>query len=217
MKRFATILGPLYFSFGEGHFRSALLLRAVDPAGNPIPWYTYPAVDFFSRLEMTGRSVAEIGGGHSSLWWMKRADRLLVLEQDEHWCQWLRERTASAGNVEVQHAPTPDQADEFITPDTFDLIVVDGIDRAANAAIAFSRVKRGGLVVLDNSGVNYGPPGEWPIIDRASAEGWLRVDFVGHTAGAMRRSVTSMFFRPEVEMLRDLRMPSFTPVRHASD
>ena len=47
LRAFATaILTPIYFAHSTGHFRSALRSKAVDKHGDPIPWYSYPAVYF---------------------------------------------------------------------------------------------------------------------------------------------------------------------------
>ena len=41
-----AVLGPLHFSLETGHLRSCLKSRAVDRHGNPLPWFTYPAIQF---------------------------------------------------------------------------------------------------------------------------------------------------------------------------
>src|SRR5205807_1461124 len=37
-------------SFDYGHLKSAALMRSVDAAGRPLPWITYPAIEFLKQL-----------------------------------------------------------------------------------------------------------------------------------------------------------------------
>ena len=50
--------------------------------GEPIPWFTYAAIDFLER-ELSGReAVFEYGGGQSTLWWAKRTRRVAAVDHD---------------------------------------------------------------------------------------------------------------------------------------
>ena len=59
-------LTPLYFSARSGHFKSSFKRAAVTPRGDPLPWYTFPCIDFLRQRKFAGRSVLEFGGGQSS-------------------------------------------------------------------------------------------------------------------------------------------------------
>jgi hypothetical protein len=50
----------------SGHFRSSVNGKALSQAGVPLPWYTYPAIDFLTQRDFRGRSVLEFGGGQST-------------------------------------------------------------------------------------------------------------------------------------------------------
>jgi hypothetical protein len=211
----AVILGPVTFSISGGHFRSGIGSRPVDAFGNPIPWYTYPAVDFLSAIDFSTCNVAEFGAGNSTLWWAKRARSVLALEADGKWCADIGRKTAGLTNVEVKLVSSPQDAAEHVPCDYFDVMVVDGgtgaspdVGRPFNAQTAFRAVRRNGLVIVDNSNASYC----LPAIDAANAEGWLRVDFIGHSAGATKRSCTSLFFRAEVSLLRGLPAPHFRQI-----
>src|SRR5262245_56791293 len=74
VRRTQTALrAPIRFSKNTGHFLSSLKARAVDKDGNPLPWYTYPAIDFLRRKCFAERTVLEFGSGQSTLWWAARA------------------------------------------------------------------------------------------------------------------------------------------------
>src|SRR5229473_8504521 len=68
MKRPLVGLGlPVKFSAMTGHFRSAISRKPVDGRGNPIPWYSYPAIHFLSSIIWEDCRVLEFGSGYSTL------------------------------------------------------------------------------------------------------------------------------------------------------
>lgn len=75
-------LSPFKFATDTSHVRSALRGYPTDKDGGPVPWYTYPAVDFLSMLDFSDARVCEYGGGQSTLWWAARAKSVLSIEQD---------------------------------------------------------------------------------------------------------------------------------------
>lgn len=188
----SAILGPAHFAVVTGHARSALAARAVDRQGLPLPWYTYPAVDFFASIDFAGRSVLEFGAGQSTLWWAERAGQVVSIEDDAAWLEQLRARAPAA--VELH-----DDSDlrGAIAGRLFDLVIVDshGIDRLLCARLALGAAKADGVVVLDNAEGHWGPPGTYPIIDLMREAGFQRVDFYGFAAGSVARCCTSVFFR----------------------
>jgi hypothetical protein len=43
---FTAFYTPIYYSYLNGHFKSSFKKMAVSRNGDPLPWYTYPAIDF---------------------------------------------------------------------------------------------------------------------------------------------------------------------------
>ena len=218
-RKAGALLGPLVFSFAGGHFRSAVTSQSVDALGRPIPWYTYPAVDFLSTLEVTQCRVAEFGSGNSTVWWASRAASVLALESDPRWFERVQAQLKPWPTASLSLIRTPQEAGALLPPDSFDIIIVDdgsGIGptgRPLNAETALRRVKPTGIVIVDNSDTNYSRPGHYPIIELANELGFQRVDFHGHAAGSTKKSCTSLFFRPEVTLLSNLKPPSAAQIR----
>lgn len=52
---------------GYGQWVSIRDWHAVDGAGQPVPWYTYPATEYLSHLDLSVLSVFEYGSGNSTL------------------------------------------------------------------------------------------------------------------------------------------------------
>jgi hypothetical protein len=99
--------------------------RPMDAKGHPIPWITYPALDYLSQLDFSRACVLKYGGGQSSLWWAKRAESVSTVEEGAEWAEKLRR-------------PAPDN-----------LTVMGPVAESAQASLPF--LVEGGLLVLDNA------------------------------------------------------------------
>src|SRR6267142_4789790 len=91
IRRLATaFLTPWEWSYHTGHFRSALKGVAVDNAGKPLIWYTYPAIEFLQHKDFRGKRILEFGAGQSTLWWAARASEVISFEDNQSWYERLR-------------------------------------------------------------------------------------------------------------------------------
>src|SRR5205814_7195262 len=48
---------PVRFSLATGHWKSSIAMSARAADGRPIPWYTYPAIDFRAQRDFQNRHV----------------------------------------------------------------------------------------------------------------------------------------------------------------
>jgi len=187
-------LAPVLFSYNSGHFQSTLKGIAVSRRGEPIPWYSYPCIDFLRHRPFQDKTVLEFGGGQSTLWWARRAAKVVTLEGDRGWLGKLA--TKVPGNVELHHVTDIDrnacveQAEEILRcrPElTYDVIIIDGLWRFEMIDIAVRRLANNGMIICDDAD-GYG-----------FHQGFLglelnRVDFYGHVPGGAFPHVTSIYF-----------------------
>jgi hypothetical protein len=94
MKRITNKLRPLLqiqrgFLFQYGWLRSWWKGRPVDARGDPLPWITYPAIDFLSQFDFSDASVFEWGSGFSTLWWSQRCRRIASVESNQNWIPYI--------------------------------------------------------------------------------------------------------------------------------
>jgi hypothetical protein len=201
---------PLHFSVTSGHLRSALLRKSVDGAGRPIPWYTFPAVDFLATIPFADASVLEFGSGHSTLWWAERARELVSIEGDPSWFRYVERRLHGRRNVDHILCEDAERYPDVPRGRRFDVVVVDGGDRYRCAQTALDVLADGGLVILDNSEVSWRFPPRFPILELFDEAGLGRVDFYGYSAGVRRKHCTSFFLSGDVRFLRHLPPPART-------
>jgi hypothetical protein len=202
----AALVTPVLFSKRTGHFKSSLRARSLDARSNPIPWYTYPAVDFLAGKDYSGRKVLEFGAGHSTLWWMKRAAEVMAIEGSEQWFNHLRTQVATNVVLHLMKSPAEDLR-PVINNRKFDIIVIDGVDgtgcnRAQSAQIIteLDLLTPGGGVIFDDSEGSFDEPGnDWQKsgqnINFFREKGFSRVDFFGYAPGQLQWRCTSIFFK----------------------
>jgi hypothetical protein len=53
-----AVITPVDFAFRSGHARSSFANRAVTAGGQPLPWYTYPAIDFLQARDFSDRTIS---------------------------------------------------------------------------------------------------------------------------------------------------------------
>lgn len=214
VKRVATaVLTPIRFSVTTGHWRSSLLRKAVDRAGKPIPWLSYPANYFLQQLDFEGDDVLEFGGGQSTAWWSANARSVHTFEDDPDWLAHIRHLIRDRENVTIELVQTPQEMATRAVNHHADVVIIDGGDRLAVAKVTPDIVRDDGVVIFDNSDGywTYDNSPEYPILDLFEKDGWLRIDFAGYAAASITPNVTSFFFRPNTKRLRHLPPPPCLP------
>lgn len=196
VRGFATaLLTPIVFSYRTGHFRSSLLAKAVQKNGNPLPWYTYPSIDFLKNRSYADRTVLEFGAGQSTMWWAARAMNVLALEGDRAWYEEIAD--ALPKNVELHlvsmasSSACVSDVERILGNKTrrFDVIVIDGLYRHEMIDLAKALMKEDGMIICDNAD-GFG------IYDAFRNSGLSRVDFYGYAPGVLSPHATSIFFKP---------------------
>ena len=193
------------FNRGHGHSNRDRGL-CLDGAGKPIPWITYPCLEFLSGLDFSGCNVFEYGSGSSTLWWSGRASGVYSVEREADWH--ARIQPALPSNAQVSLCPDETRyASTILDVDrVFDVVVIDGAVRYPCAQAMLPKLKPSGLVILDNT--------EWyPELARFLRDnGFQQVDFSGFGPINAFASCTSIFFRDPVMLSRRLVRPRWVPV-----
>lgn len=135
----------------RGYFQSVIQKVPVDAQGLPLPWITYPGMDYLSRLDFSAAEVLEYGAGGSSLWWAARAARVTSVEGRAEWAETIRKKAPA--NLEVLG---PLEGEDYIRKPLerghkYQVIVIDGFHRHECAQAALPHLAEGGFLILDNA------------------------------------------------------------------
>ena len=169
-----------------GYNRSVLQKEPIDAAGEAIPWFTYPAIEYLSQIDFSQKRVFEYGAGYSTVFWGKKAAEVISVDNNQEWVEKVKKMVAS----NVIHAVKQEAYVSSITPHgLFDVIVIDGRFRNACTQYAIKALRDGGMIIVDNS--------EWcPLITQMlRSEGFTQCDLHGIVPGLMHCSTTSFFFK----------------------
>ncbi len=147
--------------------------RPLDGEGRPIPWYTYPAIEFIRTLQLDDSRVFEYGSGNSSFFWAQRVKQVIAVENNPVW----------AGEVRLKMVKnltliTAEEKDAYVQAPLsvggmFDIVVIDGRYRRECAVVATEAVGDHGMIIFDNA--------DW-YPDACSfirSRGWFQIDFSG--------------------------------------
>ncbi|MCL1926413.1 MAG: class I SAM-dependent methyltransferase, partial [Syntrophorhabdaceae bacterium] len=184
-----------------GYSKSLAEQECVDFHGNPLPWYTYPAIEYLSQLDFSQKRVFEFGCGNSSIWWARRAKKVVSVEHDKNWYEsrldfkepnlelYLKED-------EISYAGCIEQQEGF-----FDVIIIDGVYREQCVEKALKKLSSDGMIIFDNSDrVAEFEDYERAIKNLATAN-LIEVDFKGFLPLCSWTIVTSIFltrnFKPK--------------------
>lgn len=190
---------------GFGHAQTRASSKALDAAGQPMPWITYPAFHYLDQLDLSAFRVLETGAGNSTLYWGGRAREVLTIEHDPDWRRFVTRPLP--GNCTVSVTSEAEYARAFAAaPGTFDLIIIDGRDRFACTRAAAAKLNEAGLILLDNS--------EWYPNCAALLRdaGLIQIDFAGLGPVVDFSWTTSLFLHPSFRPRpRSLPFPRVSP------
>jgi hypothetical protein len=182
--------GPLY---EDGWFRSNREHASIDANGEPLPWITYPAIEFIKRRVGSGMSVFEYGSGGSTRWWAKLVANVVSVEHDREWFSSLT--TIELSNVELFQIDLiygGDYSKKVAAyRNHFDIVVIDGRDRVNCIKNCLGALKESGVIILDNSDRNQYAEG----VDYLFKHAFRKIEFVGFCPIVNIKSETSIFYR----------------------
>jgi hypothetical protein len=156
-----------------GHIRSVREARPVTAEGEPIPWYTYPALEYLNQFDFTGWDAFEFGGGNSTKYWSKRCRSLVTVESDPSWHAVIAKDARPSQKVILETDPVRYAGAIAEGDRQYKLIVIDGEHRRACAERALGRLAPGGMIIFDNADW-------WPeTCAFLRGQGFMQVDFTG--------------------------------------
>jgi hypothetical protein len=123
----------------------------VDAAGAPIPWFTYPAIEYLGQFDFQGMNIFEFGCGNSSHYWTRRGAVVWSVDHDEDWHRKMCSEASPAQTFYLGQDPESYLRAIERPGIAFDVVLIDGILREECVAPAIAHLRRGGFIILDNA------------------------------------------------------------------
>lgn len=167
--------------------------KSVDRDNCPIPWMTYGAIFYLQQLDLGQCKVFEWGSGNSSLFFAENAAKVVSVESNPDWFEYVVQQKKPNQNVllksPVEYCSSIADFDE-----KFELIVIDGdiFRRLECAQYALSHLQDGGIILLDNS--------DWlpNTTEFLRNAGFTQIDFAGPGPINSYLWCTSIFFKGHI-------------------
>lgn len=168
----------------------------LDKDGNPIPWYTYPAIEYLDQFEYSDKEIFEYGCGYSSMFWANRAKKVTSIEDNPQWfAKWQNEFKHERLDIRWRDEGEGYENAVFEDKNLYDVIIVDGKRRAECAKAALHKLAPGGMIILDDSD-RINTSQEYIDAVRALKQADLiQVDFYGFCPMNNYTKTTSLFLR----------------------
>ncbi len=194
-KLFKKTQSPMVYLEEEGYYRSADEGQSVDQEGNAIPWVNYGMMHFLRNRIPYNLVVFEYGAGHSTLWWSTHAKRLMTVEHNKEWYEYILGKINKDNTELIYQELEYDGAYSKMVNrlDDIDIVFIDGRDRINCAKQAVERLNEAGVIIWDNTDREDYNQGYEYLIDK----GFKRLDFKGATAFMNQASCSSIFYREQ--------------------
>jgi len=119
-------------------------------------WVTYDAKPWIERHLQTQHKGFEFGSGYSTVWLGQRVGTLVSVEYDLQWYEKVKEllRKNNLNNVNLICQPDLDLFPGVIdtcADGSLDFVFVDGRQRVRCVQHSMTKIRQGGMLILDNS------------------------------------------------------------------
>ncbi|MCK4730459.1 MAG: class I SAM-dependent methyltransferase [Candidatus Aenigmarchaeota archaeon] len=136
------------------YFYNKLKVKLYEKKYPEHPWLTQEANSILSTLLKPTDVGLEFGSGRSTIWFAKRIKHLTSVEQNKFWYdkvfKMIEENNLSNVDLFFQDKNYIKVVDKFKN-NNLDFVLIDGILRGECANAIINKVKRGGIIVIDDA------------------------------------------------------------------
>jgi len=181
---YTSLKASYHLVVSKGLFKSALLWSSIDNSGNPLPWFSYPAIDYLKSINLKDKNIFEYGSGNSTIFFHRKAKSIQSVEDDLLWYQKIVKKCPSVQLI--------NDKDKYIhaIKGFFDIIIIDGSYRAECAREALTHLNRGGFIIADDTNII---PKVKRVLDKTRL---LPIHFMGPSPiGGLLVKVTTFYYK----------------------
>lgn len=183
----------------ESWHKSFLEGFCQDSQGLPLPWMTYPFIEFIEKKLQPHHTIFEFGSGSSTLFFAKKVAKVVAIESSEKWHEIMKLRLLEHNIKNVELIFMPNALTNFEYENCaanyaknfskFDFIIIDSLKRFECAKNSINAIKPTGAIVLDDSErKNYSK-----IFDFFAKNNLNKKDFFGIAPAQIKIKNTTIF------------------------
>jgi SAM-dependent methyltransferase len=181
------------YLYDIGWTNSIVSGQVVDAFNNPLPWVTYPFIQFISGRLKKNLEIFEFGSGNSTFYYADKVALVDSVENNEVWYEKIKNTMPQ--NVKLFFCELENGGDyckyAAKTNTVYDMIIVDGRDRVNCCINCVKALKPGGVIVLDDSErENY-----VPALEFLAEQGFRKIDFWGTAPIVNYLKCTTIFYK----------------------
>ena len=166
---------------------------SVDKFGNPIPWFSYPAIEYLKQLDFSKKTIFEFGAGNSTLFWSNNAKKIISVEDNKKWFNQISKNNKPNIHLVLRESKSEYCNEIFRYNKKFDVIVIDGKYRDICSLNAVKKIKNNGIIILDDSERISAFPDYQIAIKAFKKANLIQIDFCGFNPINDYTKATSFF------------------------
>lgn len=176
-----------------GWINSYKKMMPVDENGDPLPWVTYPFIDFIESRLNKSMEIFEFGSGNSTIWYAKKVKSIDSVEHDQNWYEKVKSNLPDNASIHYCHLEYGKEYCQYAKylNKKFDLIIIDGRDRVNCIKYSVECLTFSGVIILDDSE----RPDYLEGIQYLLNTGFKKIDFWGISPGLFYKKNTTIFYK----------------------
>lgn len=188
-----------FFEYGYlldiGWVESSKREKVVDSNGFPLPWLTYPFIQFLESRLHKDMNIFEYGSGNSTLYYASKVNQVTSVEHNQEWYNLLKDKMPN--NVSLLYKEL-DQIESYSktineTNKKYHIVIIDGRQRVNCTKYIIDALSKNGVIIFDNSERERYAPG----IQSLQQNGFKSIEFWGLQAGFTSTTCTSLFYKKD--------------------
>lgn len=194
-KNLSALLSQREFGYlyEVGWFESFNSSKSINKKGQPIPWFSYPFIDFLTRHLTNDLVLFEFGSGNSTLFFAKRVKKVISIEHNKEWHQIVNK--VKPQNVELILTKS-DSIDDYLKyfsqlNDKVDVVIIDGLHRNECMIKVFEKLSERGVIILDDSERHEYKLGIGIVLEK----GFKSLEFWGIAPTVLFKKCTTVFYK----------------------
>jgi hypothetical protein len=170
----------------KGFFRNNDL-EQMSSAGTQLPLLTYPFLDYLTTVDLSKRSLVELGSGNSTVVFSKLFKNVVSYETNPEWLESTVKNITGSASIELIDRENLETADFDI--EDIDILLIDFAGRRTRFIYHYLEKarKKANLIFLDNSDMYRNGA------KLLSDAGYVEIPFYGLKSGQTWISCTSIF------------------------